>query len=271
MAISKHCSQSPNLNVRRPSDHFNLDHQGKLSQYSFDQKSKKSNPNQIETKITDFIHSIFGQERDRMNRLVGEQRDFSGKKLRHQSDEKRKYFRMISYEGKEKNELWKKNFHVKHTSMALNMAVVDLFKDRAKDKRLSLSANKQSKWEFVKGREENNSSELSTQKRPDLQGVYDLKYSLIDKSAPSFIYRKEKKSKRKQEEDAPKSPLLDEKRSSIKPSMIPIFSKMKSRKGLIDVKDYRLIDNDELEDQRYMREIETNPANHYILQERSRQ
>lgn len=177
---------------------------------------------------------------------------------------------MITYGVKEKDEAWKKNFEIKHTSMVLNMAVLDLFKDKAKEQRLSLSVKKPSRWDFAKARSESSESELSLNKKPDLQGVYEMKYSLVDKSSSGFIYRKEKKQRRKPQENQPGEPSWGAEPPKSRPKQVPVFSKMKSRQALVDAKEYRLIDMDELEDQRITRAIQSDPQNHWTLQDSSR-
>lgn len=205
-----------------------------------------------------------------MNRLKPESDLSKDAQAKEELKKKKNFFRMVTYGGKEKNELWKRNFHVKHTSMMMNIAVIDMFKEKAKERKISLTPNKPSKWSFSKLRGEYSHSETFSQKFPDLQGVYNLKYNLIEKSVPAFIYRKEKKRKETTQQSVSMvSPSPSEKRAKLK-YHVPNFGKMKSRKALVEAKDYRLIDLDELEDQRIAREIQNDQSLHLVPQDSNR-
>lgn len=234
----------------------------KVSQQSHGSRSQASSLTKPQVKISNLIHDLFGEERDKMNRLRSDPNYPTMMKNRSYNLDKKKAARKALNSLEHKNDPWTKRFELNHSSMVINMAVIDLFKEKSRELRLSMAAKKPNKWDFSHGKVGRVVFDESSANKPDLLGAYNLKFDIIDRSCPSFIYRKEKKNKKKTQASPEEEPIQLPKIYQKKQTSglgVPNFGKMKSRRSLVEAKDHRLIDMDELEDQRITREIQNDP------------
>lgn len=204
-----------------------------------------------------FIHSLFGIERDRMNRLSSNELEQVHSASRSHGPRKSNPLRLVKNTEFSTPPVWRKSSYLQPSPGSMNMDLILLLQHHKKDesdrklakKLLPTSYEQIKRKDYFRGSKERNCA--------DLFGTYEPSFKLMDRSLPNFIFKKQGKIKTsmKQQNDYYIVESVSKPQQLPKKINGPIFSKMKSRIPLAEAKEYRLVDEDELEDQRFLEEI----------------